>query len=212
MSEFTLQSLELLDFEKVRHFWANIRFVYDTTLQWELQHMFHGYYIYRIPKEIVDHVYFDTFFQSEEYFSAVKRGNFSTKWVEHIKSQLRGDHYIIDARDYNWELLRYFAEHPELKLEIAYLGDLFWVYHDIWHVYLNHLYTRGTFKHKQEMDASLFAVIRLLQEKIFDEDAIMKLVKVAVGPLLKSWKIIDKHDYRYFLIQMNYFKKMLWVA
>lgn len=209
MSEYIINSPQLQNIDNVYSYCNNIEFIYEPSLVKYDSSMFPWYYIYKIPSPLVEYVFYDTFFKSEEYFSACERNTFSTKWEEYIKTRKFWDFYILDARDYNWELLRYFAEHPELKMKIEYYGNIFWIYHDIGHIFLGHLYTKGTFKHKEEMDASLFAIIRLMKMGCFDEKDVMREINIAVWPLLRSGKIISKHDYKYLLIQMNLFKNLI---
>jgi len=96
-----------------------------------------------------------------EYKDALEKKLFSPKWEQYIASKRQGDFYILDAHDYNGQMWRHLS-HLGQDININYYGDLFWIQHDIGHVYLNHLYTHGTFMHRDEMDASLFASLKFL--------------------------------------------------
>lgn len=204
---YTLNSEQLKHIDIVERFWENIEYIFQEDLRWEFEKSFNGYYIFKAPSHIVEQVYYDTFFKSEEYLQALESKVFSNKWEKYIQERKRGEYYLLDARDYVWEIIRYYAQHPEQKFQMQYFWNLFWLLHDLGHVYLDHLYLKWSFKHKDEMDASVFAVIKLLLKNKFNETDIKREVFNAVHPLLKSWKYINKDDVKYFLLQMEYFKR-----
>ncbi len=206
---YQINSPALKNILAIKQFWENIHISPSFHLQKNFINKFPWYYVFSVDASIVEYVYYDCFFKSQEYFEACEKKLFSRKWEEYIKTRKQWNLYILDAHDYNGEILRYFINHPREKFSIDFFWSTFWWYHDLGHIYLHHIYTKWTFKHKDEMDASIFSVIKLLTLSQYKEKEVISEVYTAIYPLLKTWKYINKEDFKYFLFWMNYYKNLL---
>lgn len=206
---YELHSSKLKNISSIWEYGRNITYTFNPEIGQFKQRNFAWYYLLKVPWALVDEVYFETFFKSERYKEAVEKKLFSDKWEDYIREMKHGDFYILDARDYIWELIAYMATDAENRYDLEFYGDIFWIYHDLWHSFLEHLYTKWTFKHRDEMDASIFSSVKLLQERKFDEQRVIYEVMNAVKPLLKTWKYINKDDVKYFFYFMKYFQLKL---
>lgn len=208
MSSIEIHSPQLRDISRVKTFASHIHLKFNVDLKKYFTEKFPGYYIFKIPQYLVDKVYFDWFFKSQEYQEALEKKLFSPKWEQYIKNKKFEDFYILDAHDYNGQIWKYLSL-SQKEIEIEYYGDLFWVQHDIGHVFLDHLYTHGTFMHRDEMDASLYACLKLLFENKFQETEVKKLIISAAKDCLKTWKIINHEDIKYLFTFIDLFHKTL---
>lgn len=208
MIKYKINSPELLKLSEVENFWKNINFTFDSSLKEYYVTKFPWYYIFKVHKDIVEEVYYNIFFKSTRYKKALDDKLLSNKRESYILTRKVWDYYILDAHDYVWEIIKYFAN-SDNEFSIQYYGNIFWLYHDLWHVFLNHLYTTDSYKHKDEMDASIFAIIKLLYLNKFDEVEFKREVLNATKKCLKTGDIINLDDIQYLFTFKDYFKKLI---